>query len=111
MAESVEGAGFCLPSEFFDYFLMDKENFDNTNAAVSNSKFCFPTEFPYDFETDSDERLEAMSTSPRSTLAHVGSWTSRSAGGSSNESLNGVPLPPKMPLVTAADGEAAETGV
>ncbi|KAK4436579.1 hypothetical protein Salat_0821600 [Sesamum alatum] len=101
MGESVEGAGFWLPSEFFDDFLMDKENFDKANAADSDSDFCFPTEFPYDFQTDRDERLEkrwVMSTSPQSTLAHVGSWTGGSAGGSSNGSPNGVPSPPTTPL-------------
>lgn len=63
MADSVEGAGFWLPSEFFDDFLMDKENFDKTNASDSDSEFCFPTDFPYDFETNSHERLEVSTIS------------------------------------------------
>ncbi|KAL2248851.1 UNVERIFIED_CONTAM: hypothetical protein Sindi_2358800 [Sesamum indicum] len=106
MADSVEGAGFWLPSEFFDDFLMDKENFDKTNASDSDSEFCFPTDFPYDFETNSHERLEkrwVMSTSPQSTLAHLGSWMGGSAGGSSNGSPNGVPSPPTTPLGSKND--------
>ncbi|KAI3458627.1 hypothetical protein Pfo_015290 [Paulownia fortunei] len=100
---SVEGAGFWLPTEFLtdDDFLMDKENFNKSNNTESGSEFCFPTEFPYDFETEGNQRLEklwVMSTSPQSTLAYLGSWTARSAGGSSNGSPNGVPSPPATPL-------------
>ncbi|KAI3470804.1 hypothetical protein Pfo_027467 [Paulownia fortunei] len=101
MADSVEGAGFWLPSEFFDDFLMDKENLDKNHSAESDSEFCFPTEFPYDFETENDEHLEkhwVMSTSPQSTLAHLGSWSGRSVGGSTNGSPNGVTSPPTTPL-------------
>ncbi|KAL9164821.1 hypothetical protein ABFS82_06G128800 [Erythranthe guttata] len=57
--DAAQGAGFWLPSEFFDDFLTDKENF----RADSDSEFFFPTEFPYDFET-------------QSTLDHAGSWSS-----------------------------------
>lgn len=130
MAASVEGAGFWLPSEFLtdDDFLMDKENFNkSSNSTEPDSEFCFPTEFPYDFETQTDQLLEVrnillllssiflgflysflkllfsrflflqkfwvMSSSPQSTLAHLGS-----AGGSSNGSPNGVTSPPTTPL-------------
>ncbi|KAL7108713.1 hypothetical protein ACP275_06G129600 [Erythranthe tilingii] len=74
-----EGAGFWLPSEFFDDFLTDKENFhdNNNNRADADSEFFFPTEFPYDFET-------------QSTLDHAGSWSGRSAGGPSGRSKDAV---------------------
>lgn len=128
MADSAEGAGFWLPSEFFDDFLMDKENLDKNHTAESDSEFCFPTEFPYDFGIKGDEHLGVltvslylfhfldfsclfyfifgsqfsqkrwvMSTSPQSTLAHMGSWTGRSSGGSSNGSPNGVRSPSTAP--------------
>ncbi|KAK4431733.1 hypothetical protein Salat_0935400 [Sesamum alatum] len=105
MAKSVEEAGFWLPAEFLtdDDFLMGKENFNN---AASESEFRFPSEFPYDFETGGRQRLEklwVMSTSPQSTLAHLGSWAARSAGGSSNGSPNGVPSPPATPLGSEYD--------
>ncbi|PIN22879.1 hypothetical protein CDL12_04407 [Handroanthus impetiginosus] len=109
MADSVEGAGFWLPSEFFDDFLMDKQNLNKTYSAESHSEFCFPTEFPYDFETETDEHLGkrwVLSTSPQSTLAHLGSWSGRSAGGSSNGSPNGVPSPPTSPF--GAKNDAVE---
>ncbi|KAK6135858.1 hypothetical protein DH2020_030405 [Rehmannia glutinosa] len=102
MAGSVEGEGFWLPAEFLtdDDFLMDKDNFEKSNKTGSESEFFFPTVFPHDFETDGDKTHElwVMSTSPQSTLAHLGSWTGRSAGGSSNGSPNGVPSPPTTPL-------------
>ncbi|KAL0321897.1 UNVERIFIED_CONTAM: hypothetical protein Scaly_2486100 [Sesamum calycinum] len=103
-----EEAGFWLPSEFLtdDDFLMGKENFNKSNNTGSDSEFCFPTEFPYGFETEGRERLEklwVMSTSPQSTLAHFGSWAARSAGGSSNGSPNGVPSPPATPLASEYD--------
>ncbi|KAL0452804.1 UNVERIFIED_CONTAM: hypothetical protein Slati_1258500, partial [Sesamum latifolium] len=44
-----------------------------------------------------------MSTSPKSTLAHVGSWMGGSAGGSSNGSPDGVPSPPTTPLGSKND--------
>ncbi|KAL0303790.1 UNVERIFIED_CONTAM: hypothetical protein Sradi_6247100 [Sesamum radiatum] len=108
MASSVEEAGFWLPSEFLtdDDFLMGKENFNKSSNTGSESEFCFPTEFPYGFETEGRERLEklwVMSTSPQSTLAHFGSWAARSAGGSSNGSPNGVPSPPATPLASEYD--------
>ncbi|KAK6145422.1 hypothetical protein DH2020_022242 [Rehmannia glutinosa] len=101
MAGSVEGAGFWLPSEFFDDFAMDKENFEKNHIAESDPDFCFPTEFPYDFELENDEHLVkrgVMSTSPQSTLAHVWSSSGRSAGWSSNGSPNGVTSPPTTPF-------------
>lgn len=125
MAETAEAAGFWLPSEFFDDFQVEKENLDKNNTTESDSEFCFPTEFPYDFGTKSDELLEVyknffsfnflffcsiffngspfsqkrwlMSTSPQSTLSHMSSWNGRSAGGSTNGSPNGFPSPPTTP--------------
>lgn len=50
-----EGAGFWLPSEFLDDdFLVDGKN----NATESDSGFCFPSEFPYDYGSKSDELLQ-----------------------------------------------------
>lgn len=130
MAESAEGAGFWLPSEFFDDFQVDKENLDKNNTTELDSEFCFPTEFPYDFGTKSDEILEVyihfflqfshfmfsfsdgshfsqkrwlMSTSPQSTLSHMSSWNGRSAGGSTNGSPNGFPSPPTTPKNDAVE--------
>ncbi|KAL7146886.1 hypothetical protein ABFS83_06G072400 [Erythranthe nasuta] len=96
MAESVEGEGFWLPAEFLtdDDFLPGKENL-NTESL---SELRFPTEFPYDFETERKqipEKLWLMSTSPQSTLTRMGSWTARSAGGSSNVSPNSSTPAPK----------------
>ncbi|KAL3838473.1 hypothetical protein ACJIZ3_023064 [Penstemon smallii] len=64
MSDSVEVDGLWLPAEFFtdDDFLVEKENLmKNSKSAINDSEFCFPTEFPY-----------LMSTSPQSTLDHVG---------------------------------------
>ncbi|KAH6777640.1 hypothetical protein C2S52_006766 [Perilla frutescens var. hirtella] len=117
MADSAEGAGFWLPSEFLDDFLVDKENLDKNNITESDSEFRFPTEFPYDFGTKGDELLEkrwVMSTSPQSTLSHMSSWNGRSAGGSTNGSPNGFPSPPTTPkndavgdLIYLAAGQVA----
>ncbi|XP_057789059.1 uncharacterized protein LOC131005951 [Salvia miltiorrhiza] len=118
MAGTAEGAGFWLPSEFLDDFLVDKENL---NLTESDSEFRFPNEFPYDFGTKSDELLEfsqkrwVMSTSPQSTLSRMSSWTGRSAGGSTNGSPNGFPSPPTTPkndavgdLIYLAAGQVAK---
>lgn len=117
MAETAEAAGFWLPSEFFDDFQVEKENLDKNNTTESDSEFCFPTEFPYDFGTKGDELLEKrwlMSTSPQSTLSHMSSWNGRSAGGSTNGSPNGFPSPPTTPkndavgdLIYLAAGQVA----
>ncbi|KAL7107725.1 hypothetical protein ACP275_06G072900 [Erythranthe tilingii] len=101
MAESVEGEGFWLPAEFLtdDDFLPGKENLNKSCNAESLSELRFPTEFPYDFETERKqipEKLWLMSTSPQSTLTpRMGSWTARSAGGSSNVSPNSATPAPK----------------
>ncbi|KAL6503756.1 hypothetical protein OROGR_025679 [Orobanche gracilis] len=103
MAGSVEGAGFWLPSEFFDDFVMGRENFEKNHSAdaESDSEFCFPNEFPYVFEIQSGEHFKekrrVMSSSPQSTLANMWSFSGRSAGGSSNCSPNGVNSPPTTP--------------
>ncbi|KAL8552052.1 hypothetical protein ACS0TY_000931 [Phlomoides rotata] len=114
-----EGEGFWLPSEFLtdDDFLMDKENFNKSNKTESDSEFRFPTEFPYDSETQSDKLLQKfwmMAGSPQSTLAHH----LRRAGGSSNGSPNGFLSPPTTPsgakydavgdLIYLAAGEVAK---
>ncbi|KAL6526756.1 hypothetical protein OROGR_015846 [Orobanche gracilis] len=101
MAGSVEGAGFWLPSEFFDDFVMGKGNLEKNHTAESNSEFCFPNEFPYDFEIQSGEHFKekrrVMSTSPQSTLANMWSFSGQSPSGSSNGSPNGVNSPPTTP--------------
>lgn len=54
MAQSVDDAEFWLPSQFLtdDFFLMDKENFNNNGTTVgSGFGSRFPTEFPYEFES------------------------------------------------------------
>ncbi|GFP86340.1 hypothetical protein PHJA_000777800 [Phtheirospermum japonicum] len=107
MSGSVEGAGFWLPSEFFDDIVTDKDNLDKNHAADSDSEFCFPTEFPYDFQIETGDRFKekrcVMSTSPQSTLSHLWSFSARSAGGSSNGSPNGVTSPPATPLGAEKD--------
>ncbi|KAL3652189.1 hypothetical protein CASFOL_001870 [Castilleja foliolosa] len=100
MAGSVEGAGFWLPSEFFDDFdPTDKINLDKSHAA---DEFCFPTEFPYDFEIttgqNNNEKRRVLPTSPQSTLSHQWSFSARSASGSSNGSPNGMTSPPATNL-------------
>ncbi|KAL9163901.1 hypothetical protein ABFS82_06G071800 [Erythranthe guttata] len=100
MAESVEGEGFWLPAEFLtdDDFLPGKENLNKSFNTESLSELRFPTEFPYDFESERKqipEKLWLMSTSPQSTLTRMGSWTARSAGGSSNVSPNSSTPAPK----------------
>ncbi|KAL6581007.1 hypothetical protein OROMI_006930 [Orobanche minor] len=103
MAGSVEGAGFWLPSEFFDDFVMGKENLEKNHSAdaESDSGFRFSNEFPYDFEIQSGEHFKekrsVISTSPQSTLTNMWSFSGRSAGGSSNCSPNGVNSPPTTP--------------
>ncbi|EYU19960.1 hypothetical protein MIMGU_mgv1a009385mg [Erythranthe guttata] len=135
MAESVEGEGFWLPAEFLtdDDFLPGKENLNKSFNTESLSELRFPTEFPYDFESERKQipevgvrhfglpfnvffflnfiyyflnlfvfvplffvqKLWLMSTSPQSTLTRMGSWTARSAGGSSNVSPNSSTPAPK----------------
>ncbi|XP_073037362.1 uncharacterized protein [Primulina eburnea] len=91
MADVVpEGAGFWLPAEFFADDDIGQENLVKHDLG---SDFCFPTEFPYDFQAENLEHVEAawvMSTSPQSTL---GNWSGGSTGGSSIGSPNSAPLP------------------
>ncbi|KAL3650204.1 hypothetical protein CASFOL_006607 [Castilleja foliolosa] len=112
MAGSVEEAGFWLPSEFFDDFGSDKEYLGKNHAADPVSEFCFPTEFPYDFHTETGdnfkEKRRVMSTSPQSTLSHLWSFSSRSSGGSSSGSPNVVISPPATPLGTAEKDAVGE---
>ncbi|XP_073128471.1 uncharacterized protein [Henckelia pumila] len=97
---ALEGAGFWLPAEFFEDDDVDDVHQNQERLAKPNlgSDFCFPTEFPYDFQTQNRQHVEkaawVMSTSPQSTL---GNWSGGSTGGSSIGSPNGAP-PPSTPL-------------
>lgn len=80
-----------MPAEFFADDDIGQEKLGKPDTG---SDFCFPTEFPYDFQDENREHVEkaawVMSTSPQSTL---GNWSGGSTGGSSIGSPNSAPPP------------------
>ncbi|PIA54535.1 hypothetical protein AQUCO_00900827v1 [Aquilegia coerulea] len=117
MAEALVDGEFWLPSEFLsdDERLMEKQKFQNKiNNTQSESKFCFPSEFPYGFynstspveslvgsiETESDEEdyMSGFTRQMARSLLQQAELNSSSVFGTENPKTKVMAGSPQSPL-------------
>ncbi|KAF5176758.1 3-phosphoshikimate 1-carboxyvinyltransferase [Thalictrum thalictroides] len=128
MAEALDDGVFWLPSEFLtdDDILMEKHKFQNKMNTQSESKFCFPSEFPYGFynssspveslvgstETESDEEdyLAGFTRQMARSLLQQAELKSSSVFGTDNPKTKVMAGSPQSPLCGLGSWSGCSSG-